>query len=53
MLRYAQHDKQDMTDDMHGTDQGWILRCAADEQLLFVILNEVKDPSGYGWPAMR
>jgi hypothetical protein len=30
-----------------------ILRFAADEQPQFVILNEVKDPSGYYWLAMR
>ena len=33
-------------------DQG-ILRGAADEKSRFVILNEVKDPSGNNWPAMR
>jgi hypothetical protein len=28
---------------------GWILRLAANEQPRFVILNEVKEPSGYYW----
>jgi len=31
----------------------WILRCAADEQLRFVILNEVKDPAECCRPATR